>query len=190
MNCISDNFEHKLAKTLQILPKVVIVDGLIGGGKSMLSPIIESLPGVEMWIHRPELEQICALHHLGHISISGASTLIRHAADYDIYNMAISREVNMRPVDRSSMFRSNKIFRYVGRAFARDQSAALDKISSEKPILNIMTHAITPYSKSIFEAFGEKLVYVRLTRSPTTIYLLKHISRWTKSWEDMVPRRH
>ena len=36
MNCISDNFEHKLAKTLQILPKVVIVDGLIGGGKSML----------------------------------------------------------------------------------------------------------------------------------------------------------
>ena len=47
--------------------KVLVVDGLVGGGKALLSQILAALPQVEMWIHREELEQICAMHSLGHI---------------------------------------------------------------------------------------------------------------------------
>jgi hypothetical protein len=48
---------------------------LLEGGKGLLSPIISALPKVEMWIHQPQIEQICAMHYLSHISIQGANAL-------------------------------------------------------------------------------------------------------------------
>ena len=53
--------------------KIVIVDGFIGGGKGMLSPILAAMPNVEMWLHRPLWESICQMHYLDKISVDAAS---------------------------------------------------------------------------------------------------------------------
>ena len=43
----------KLYKQLHFAKKIVIVDGMIGGGKNLISSIVSSLPNVEMWLHKP-----------------------------------------------------------------------------------------------------------------------------------------
>ena len=73
-SCIPD-------RKLRLAKKVVIVDGMIGGGKNLLSSIVSSFPNVEMWIHRTQIEQVCALYHLGHVSLDAAKTLINTCTD-------------------------------------------------------------------------------------------------------------
>ena len=66
-----------LSRSAKMLNKVIVVDGMIGGGKNLVSIIASSLPKVEMWSHKVEIEHICALNYLGHISLNGAKTLIQ-----------------------------------------------------------------------------------------------------------------
>ena len=67
----------KLYKQLHFAKKIVIVDGMIGGGKNLISSIVSSLPNVEMWLAKPKIEHVCALHHIGHISLDATITLIK-----------------------------------------------------------------------------------------------------------------
>ena len=41
-----------LNRPTNLTNKVIIVDGMIGGGKELVSSIISSLPKVEMWMHK------------------------------------------------------------------------------------------------------------------------------------------
>ena len=54
---------------------MVVVDGLIGEGKGLLSPIVGSLPKVEILVHRPKIEQICSMSRLKQITVGGAEIL-------------------------------------------------------------------------------------------------------------------
>jgi len=170
-----------LSRSAKMLNKVIVVDGMIGGGKNLVSIIASSLPKVEMWCHKVEIEHICALNYLGHISLNGAKTLIQTWVDEEFFNLSMSRNTNFRPSDYSSMFHYVKPLKYLKRLF-EDKSKAIDRVSKEKPALNLMTHVNTHYSEPIFEALGERLIYIRVTRHPLTTYMLKHNIRWTERW--------
>ena len=104
-----------LHETSFLAKKVVIVDGMIGGGKNLLSTIVSSLPSVEMWLHKPEIEHMCAMHHLGHLSLDAAKTLINMWVDEEIYNQSMSRNTNFKPSDHSSVFNHSRPLRYFKR---------------------------------------------------------------------------
>ena len=59
----------KIVKDINLLNKVVIVDGHPGCGKTMLSPIISSLERVEKLSYCYELEYYCALNYLKKLEI-------------------------------------------------------------------------------------------------------------------------
>ena len=161
--------------------KIVIVDGMIGGGKNLLSSIVSSLPNVEMWLHKPEIEHVCSLHHLGHISLDAAKTLINMWADEEIYNQSMSRNTNFKPSDVSSVFHYSRPLRYFKRLF-KSPTKAKESIKKEMPILSLMTHVNTSYSKPLFEALGERLIYIRVSRHPMSTYLLQHNRKWNERW--------
>jgi len=167
--------------SLPLAKKVVIVDGMIGGGKNLLSSIVSSLPNVEMWLYKSEIEHVCALHYLGHISLDAAKTLINKLTEEEIYNQSISRNVNFKPSDHSGLFYASRPFRYIKRLF-RSPSKARESLKKEMPILNLMTHVNTSYSKPLFEALGERLVYIRVSRHPMSVYMLKHNKKWNEYW--------
>mgnify|MGYP006086605929 CR=1 FL=1 len=50
------------------------------------------------------------------------------------------------------------------------------------PVLNLTTHVNTSYSKPLFEALDERLVYIRVTRHPMTKKMLQHNKKWTERW--------
>jgi len=162
--------------------QVLVVDGLIGGGKGLLSAITGALPRVEMWIHRGNIEQVCAIHQMGEISQQGVDVLLKSWFDEYFYNLSITREVNFKPSDMSCIFRDARPLRYLARLFKPCGADAYQRIKSEDMILNVMTHSNTAYSKPIFSALNNRLVYVRLVRSPMTEYMINHLARWSKRW--------
>ena len=101
--------------------KIVIVDGLIGGGKGLLSAIVGALPRVEMWVHRGKVEQLCGIHYLDQISSLGAQTLLKSWFDELFYNLSITREINVRPSDMSSIFKDARLSRYFIRMFKKER---------------------------------------------------------------------
>ena len=169
-------------RPLHLANKVVIVDGMIGGGKNLISSIVSSLPNVEMWLHKPQIEQVCALHHLGHISLDATKTLINTWMDEEIYNQGMSRNANFKPSDLSSVFHDAKPLRYFKRLL-KSPLETKKSIEKEMPILNLMTHVNTSYSKPLFDALGKNLVYIRFCRHPMSKYMLNHNINWTKRWE-------
>ena len=169
-------------RQLHFAKKIIVVDGMIGGGKALLASVISSLPKVEMWLSRPQIEQICALYHLGHISLDAAKTLINTWMDEEIYHQNIGRNINFKPSDASSVFKNARTLKYLKRLF-KNPLEAKESIKTEKPILNLMTHVITSYAKPLFEAVGENLVYIRVCRHPMSSYMIKHNAQWTERWE-------
>lgn len=175
----SPSFEFD--RSLNLVGKLVIVDGLIGGGKNLLSSIISSLPSVEHWIHKPQIEQICGLYHFNHISLNAFRTLVNTWLTEEVINLSISRNTNFKPADHSSIFRSDMTLKYLKRLFISPKQA-LECIKNETPILNLMTHVNTSYAKPLFETLDSRLVYVRVTRHPMTTYMIRHNAKWTDRW--------
>ena len=174
-------------RPLNLAKKIVIVDGMIGGGKNLVSSIVSSLPNVEMWLDSPKLEQVCALHYLDHLSLDAAKSIINTWMEDDIYNINLSRYANFKPSDVSSVFQNARPLRYFKRLF-KTPLKAKESIEKEKPILNLMTHVNTSYSMPLFESLGDRLVYIRVSRHPMTTYLLNHNRNWTKRW--LIDDRH
>ena len=168
-------------KSLHLAKKIIIVDGMNGGGKHLLSSIISSLPNVEMWLAKPKIELVCALHHLGHITLDAAKNLINTWMDEEIYNQSMSRNINFKPSDISSVLHAPRPFRYIKRLF-KSPSKANESIKKKMPVLNLMTHVNTSYSKPLFETLGERLIYIRVTRHPMSVYMLKHNKKWNEHW--------
>lgn len=181
-------FENKftdltsLYKKLHFAKKVVIVDGMIGGGKNLISSIITSLPNVEMWLHKPKVEQICILCNHDHVSLDAAKTLIKIWVDEEIYNQSISRNTNFKPSDYSSVFHDSKPLSYFRRLF-KSPSEGEKTLKKEMPTLNLMTHVNTSYAKPLFEALEERLIYIKIARHPMSTYMIKHNINWIKKWE-------
>jgi hypothetical protein len=93
-------------------------------------------------------------------------------ADIKTYDGAISREVNFRPKDLSSVFNSSKAFKYFRQLFLADGESAGARIQKEKPILFFVTHQILSCIESAITAFGDRLKVVEMVRHP--LYLLDH----------------
>ena len=162
--------------------KIIFVDGFIGGGKTLCSQIISSLESVEMWVHRPLVEQLCGLHAHGEINEASAINLLNCCFDNEIYNQALLRDQNFRLYDHSSLFKHPKRNEYLKRIFNSSDAELSEKFINEKRVLQFMSHGITALSEPIFQSLGERLVFCRLTRCPSSIYMLHHLARWSKRW--------
>ncbi len=161
----------RISRTPRLTKKIVIVDGQPGCGKTMLSPIIAALERVELLSFAYELEYICALRYLDRIEEDAASTMVRLLTDLKIYNIMMSREVNFRPADLSSIFRDAHPLRYLLRLFEEGDRNVPAKIARENPILHLTTHNLTSICEPVFSGLGKDIVLIELVRHP--LYMIK-----------------
>ena len=178
----------RLCRSGELPNKIVVVDGLIAGGKGLVSAIVSSIPGVEMWMHKPELEQICALASLGHISDNCASVMINSLCDAWSINLNLSREINFKWGEMSSMWRSRDWFRYCRNLlFSGSSFKAIDDITRNPRTIHLMTHALTAHATPLCEAVGNRLVFIRVVRCPASLYMVNHVARWIRRWDKTDP---
>lgn len=158
---------------------VIVVDGMWGSGKSILSSLIGSLEGVEKKRIDHIFEYVCVGHALGSISADLAMTLIRIQADLDQYNNLIGREVNFRPNDDSGLRNTPGSIRYLRRIIAREGDEVVERINEQNLALLLVTHHISKVSSPLVRSLSSRLFLIEVARHP--LHLVKY---WTTYFED------
>ncbi len=156
----------KLSRKTHLANQVVIVDGLPGCGKTMLSPIISSLDRVELITYAFEIEWICRLHYLKKIDTDAATFMVHNLIDHKIYQTMMGRDVNFRYSDISSVFNYHSPMKYIKRIFQKGDLIIPSRIKKENPILNLTTHDLLSMIDPLVNAFGEKLIVIEVVRHP------------------------
>ena len=93
----------------------VFIGGLTRSGKSFLCPIISSFKKAEMFLVDSNIENISYLNALNKISFESAKYLVQLNLNERAYNLFLSRNVNFRQSDYSSVLNSKNFKEYLYR---------------------------------------------------------------------------
>ncbi len=160
---------------------VIVVDGLWGTGKSMLSSLIGTLAGVEKKRIDHIFEYLATGYSMEVISPSFASALIRIYTDLDQYNNLIGREVNLRRSDDSGFRNTPGSFRYLRRLVGGEGDLIVDKINQENLALLLVTHHLTGVSDHLYSSLGKRLHLIEVVRHP--LQLVNYWETYFKNFE-------
>ena len=161
----------ELARPNRLCKRLVVVDGLPGSGKTMMSAVISSLERVELFKYSNEIETYCLLNYFGNIDTKTSTGLIKNQIDWIIYNQMMARETNFRFSDLSSVFKSNKKFKYFKRLFGPGDEAVPRLIEKQKPILHLVTHCLSAFAKPLLDSLEKNMILVNFHRNP--LFMLK-----------------
>ena len=150
---------------------LVIVDGIPGCGKTMLSAIISSLNRVELIKYSYQIEQYLFLNYFNKLDIETSEYLIKYELDLLIYNLMMSRDLNFRYSDLSSVFNNSNKFKYFKRLISKGDEIIPDQIKIQKPILHLTTHCISAFADPLKNILTNNKVLINLHRNP--LYMLK-----------------
>jgi len=156
----------KISKSNNIKAQYVFIDGLPGCGKTLFSPIVSSFNNVEQFIFSYEVEQYCGLYSMGNLNLNTASVMIKEALELRTYNLMMSREVNFRPTDLSSVLKYCDPEVYISRLFSLGDEDVLRVLKEKEPIINIATHQSLAYSEPIWHALVDDCVFIEIVRHP------------------------
>lgn len=209
VNALNQNnsSDYVLSRRAVLAPKVLVVDGLPGCGKTMMSPILGALDRVEKLSYAYEAEMICQLWSTGKIDLPAAAAMIRSFTDLILYNQMMGRNVNMRWADLSSVWMDVLPWRYLQRLWGPGDETVPARVHMEQPILHLTTHHLLGIGAPLFQALEDRLLFVDVLRHP--LYMVKQqalnmdsligdvryfflhmdvkgkdIPFWTKGWEE------
>ena len=160
------NQKFKTVRTPYLAEKIVFIDGLEGCGKTLFSTLVSSFDRVEKLTYSYEIEFFCTLHYLNKIDADAVITMVRMLTDLETYDTMMSREVNFRPSDLSSIFKYPYPYRYIKRLFIQGDYAVPERIKKEKPIIPLTVHNLLMNAQPIFEALKGRLVFIEIVRHP------------------------
>jgi hypothetical protein len=156
--------------------KIILLDGVTGTGKTLFLSLMNSSDNTLAGQFVYSFEYISIMSKLGKISIDDSSTLLKLIIDEKYYNNFISREVNLRPNDLSSIFKSGKAIKYIKQLFNNDGENVDFLIKNKKPIITIVTHQLLSTFETSIAAFKDNLHIIEMERHP--LYLIKHWLTW------------
>jgi hypothetical protein len=159
-------------RNIHLCNQVVILDGLTGTGKTMFAPLINSFDRIQNSRFEYMIEYLCITSKNEKVEADASGALLNLLADIKYYDGAISREVNFRPKDLSSVFAGSKTKKYIRQLFMADGEQAGLRLEKERPILFFVTHQILSCIEPALKAFGERLKVVQMVRHP--LYLVDH----------------
>lgn len=159
-------------RPLHLCQQIIVLDGLTGTGKTMFSPLLSSFERVQNARFEYMFEYLCISAQYQKLSSDAATSLLNMLADIKYYDGMISREVNFRPKDLSSVFNGSKSVRYLRQLFMVDGKSVEARIAAESPALLLVTHQLLGCMQPALDAFGERLKIIEMVRHP--LYLLEH----------------
>jgi hypothetical protein len=162
----------KFTRPLILADQIIILDGLTGTGKTMFSPLIASFEGVQNPRFEYMFEYLAISGLFNKADVDTTSALLKLLVDIKYYDAGISREVNFRPTDLSSVFSNGNGFKYLRQLFQADGGDAANRLKKESPTFFLVTHQLLSCMNVMNEAFGERLKVVEMVRHP--LYLLDH----------------
>lgn len=171
----------KMVRPQSLAEQIVVIDGLSRSGKGLVAPILSSLDRGELWLTNHLYEYLCTMKSLGRIPPDTAETLTRLFADFDLYNLMISRYTNFRKTDETGVCKNLLEDRYLKRLEAKDGDVVVQGIKRKKPILILVTHYIFTQSQLLFSALGKRLcLFIETVRHPLWLVESWFLPRWDR----------
>lgn len=164
--------ESIFVRNLNLCKDIVILDGLTGTGKTMFTPLISSFKRIQNARFEYMFEYLCIAAKMSKLTEDASHSFLNLLADLKFYDGVISREVNFRPGDLSSVFNSTKSYQYIRQLWLKDGESAEERIKIEKPILFLTTHQLLSCMDPAFSAFANRLKVIEMVRHP--LYLIDH----------------
>lgn len=156
--------------------KIILLDGISGTGKTMIHRILDSYE----CNHPPKfsyaIEQVSISHYYNKLEKDAAISMLRLQTDQIKYDLQISREINLRKNDLSSILKSVKKFSYLKRLLSNDGEFAVTNMEKESRNIVIVTHQLLNATQIFEEAFGNKFINIHAIRHP--FYLFNHWSTY------------
>lgn len=149
---------------------LVLIDGLTGTGKTIFTKLFDLSDDMNFTKFNYNLEQICILAGLNMINRDAAISQIKLITDLDRFNFSISREINLRPSDLSSIWKSRKKIRYIYQLFSsKDPEQVL--FQNPKDLVYIV-HQLLDLSDLLAEVYPKNIKNILCMRHP--LYLFNH----------------
>ena len=148
------------------LNNFVLVNGTARCGKSLVSPIIASFERVEIERVEGIFDFVSVSYHFGGMKKNCAINLLRTVADSYIYNSYLSRNVNFRWSDHSSVFKTPNKGRYLKRLFEKEGAETVERIIREKPIFQSQGHDQMQFVELLLEAWPGTFRMIEIVRNP------------------------
>jgi|694.fasta_scaffold52097_3 hypothetical protein len=155
---------------LTIGGKILLIDGLTGTGKTMVMRIVSGLSNIQFPKFDYTIEHICILYSLNRIDLNSAITLLRLKIDQSRYDYSISREVNFRYRDLSSILHSPDRFELFLNLFKSDDYPFDHEIDPKT--FTLITHQLLDSSNVLEMAYPSKIHRILCLRHP--LYLFDH----------------
>ena len=171
------NWMHELAisewyRSKSFPGEVILLDGISGTGKTMFMHIVDGIENVHPPRFNYQLEQLCIAISMNQISRSAGVELLQLLLDQNQYDASISRELNFRPNDLSSIVKSTKKLKYLKRLLAKDGPDAEKRLIFEGEKLFIIVHHLFDSSMPLDLLPAKKISRILCVRHP--FYLFDH----------------
>lgn len=143
---------------------ILIVDGLSGTGKTMMSRILGSLNNFSTPRYFYALEW--ALQGVANKAITEDffRAWVSLLGDQLTYDHLISRELNFRPSDLTSVLKSPGASVALARLLKKDGPQVLEK--ADPPGLALIAHQSFSGFKALHHALGNRLIWIEMVRRP------------------------
>jgi hypothetical protein len=169
-------------------PSVILLDGISGTGKTMIMRLLDLIKNSTAPFFDYQLEQLLITAHLGKIDANTAETLISLLLDQRAYDMALSRNINLRFYDLSSVFKSSKRNSYLKRLLISDQHKLFP---DAKNSLIIVTHQLLQATEFLTNRCTSRLNRLLSVRHPYYLFYhwLSYANMLGKNWRDFTITR-
>jgi hypothetical protein len=177
------SFKNRFGKAVMQLEKlrtfnndIIFIDGLWGTGKSVVSPIISGMAGVEKAKIEGIYEYISWLYYFEKIDFDGAQWMLQTYADCSQYNNVIGREVNLRWSDDTGLGNTPDRLAYLFRLFKDDGDLVVDQINDKNLALCVMSHMLMLTPELLKRSYRDRVKVVEVVRHP--LYMIEHFASY------------
>ena len=166
--------------------ELVMVDGLIGGGKSLLADVICSYDEIDPWQLALPIELVCNLHLAGEMSLNAAKKTAVQFFDEIRRDMVFGRNLNGNFYDQTSMFRRGRRLDML--RFFRKVSALRDTLANDPyghglhGRVCLVTHHNIQNALLIQNVLAPRLRYFWITKQPASRPMILQVASWLSRW--------
>jgi hypothetical protein len=160
---------ERLSRPNRLAGEIVLADGIGSAGKRMLAHILASLERVEKQSHHMAFDYVAQYNWLGRIDDEAAVNYLQIEADYQLYHIMMSRDVNFRPKDATGVLQNPNRLEYFRRLMSQEGDSVVARIDEQKPILQEVPHDGLRNGSLYFKAFGDQVKIVHIVRHPYDI---------------------
>jgi hypothetical protein len=169
----------KFVKKNQLSSELLIIDGMWGVGKSIITNLLSAFDRMECWRMDFSFDYIPQLYGEGSITEDAATSLLVNIFDGITRDMSISRSVNFRFKDATSVLKHPKKYDYILRMFKNDTNISYKEICEDGMIIPIATHLALSNNDLFLRALGKRCKIIRCVRNP--LFMVEH-------WADYIGR--